>query len=379
MLEYKTYRGKSLTEALTKMKLDLGPNALIIKQREVKPSGIFKFFKEPEIEIVCVKSNKNRNTQNFDAEIIKEKEREEQTYRFDYSLLQKELSEIKKRLEILTSEKKVVTTDIQIDEKYGKFQKFFNVLKEHDIGEDIIEKIFESIEKETNTNLLEDEKIIKEKIRKKLMDLIETTGPLNISRKSNRIFMFVGPTGMGKTTTLVKIGANYKLKENKELEIITLDNYRIGASQQLKSYCEIMQVPYKKISDKKELKNVIKKSKADLILIDTAGRSHYDDISISMLTDYIKELSMHNLDVFLVISANTKKRDILEITEKYSKTNYKYLLYTKLDETYSTGAIIDATYRVKKPISYVTFGQDVPKHIEIATPEYIVNYIMKEL
>ncbi len=97
-----------------------------------------------------------------------------------------------------------------------------------------------------------------------------------------------------------------------------------------------------------------------------------------MLRNYIKELNFQNIDIFLVISANVKKKDILEISNKYSKTNYKYLLYTKLDETLSTGAIIDATYRIKKPISFVTFGQDVPKHIDVATPEYIVNYALTE-
>jgi len=371
MLDYKTFRGKNFAEALMKMKMELGSNGIILNQREVKPGGIWGFFKKPEIEIVAVRSNKPNS---YSSLIQHSSKKESENFELA-NVLQKELSEIKSKLELLLDEKREI---VKPEVKFNRYQHYINHLKEHDIGDDIIEKIFESIEKEGNINFENDERIIKEKIRRRIIDLIETTGPIKLD-KQGRVFMFVGPTGMGKTTTLVKIGANYRLKNNKNIEIITLDNYRIGASQQLKAYCEIMQSPYRKVSDKKELKAIVKKSQADLILIDTAGRSHYDDMSISTLTSFIKELNMHNLDVFLVVSANTKKRDILEISEKYSKTNYKYLIYTKLDETASTGAIIDATYRIKKPISFITFGQDVPKHIDIATPEYIVKYIMKEI
>jgi len=371
MLGYKTYRGKDLAEAITKMKLDLGVNAIILHKREIRPKGIFALFRRPEIEIVGAVSDRASKKPNI---VLTEK-----TSLNVNPLIQKELEDIKKQIEKLAGKKSNLSEEIVSEnEKFRGFQRFVNIMRENDIGDDIIEKIVESIEKEINVTIIDDERVIKEKIKRRLMDLIDTTGPIEVEGKKPMVFMLIGPTGMGKTTTLVKIAANYRLKKNKEIEIISIDNYRIGASEQLKAYADIMQIPFKKVSNKSELKIIVKKSKADLILIDTAGRSPQDDMSISMLRDYIKELNLHYIDIFLVISANVKKKDILEISNKYSKTNYKYLLYTKLDETLSTGAIIDATYRIKKPISFVTFGQDVPKHIDVATPEYIVNYALTE-
>lgn len=381
MMGYRTYRGKDIAEAMAKMKLDLGTDAIILHKREIKPKGIFALFKKPEIEIIGAVSERGAIRRNplFASSTHKEMVMPEK-HKVDISaLIQKELSEIKKQIEKLTGKKGEISTEIRTDEeKFKGFRKFVNIMRENDIGDDIIEKIVESIEKEIDVTIIDDERVIKEKIKHRLMDLIDTTGPIELTGKNPKVFMLVGPTGMGKTTTLVKIAANYRLKKNKEIEIISIDNYRIGAFEQLKAYAEIMQIPFRKVTSKSELKSIVKKSNADLILIDTAGRSPQDDMSISMLRDYIKELNLHYVDIFLVVSANVKKKDIVEISKKYSKTNYKYLLYTKLDETLSTGAIIDATYRIKRPISFITFGQDVPKHIDIATPEYIVNSALVE-
>jgi len=210
------------------------------------------------------------------------------------------------------------------------------------------------------------------------MDIIDVIDPIKTKNKLPRIFMFVGPTGVGKTTSLVKLAANYKLKEEKDVEIYSLDNYRIAATEQLRSYCDIMQISFKKFDNKSDFKNTIKKSKAQIILIDTAGRSPKDEIAISAIKDYIKSINFHNIEVFLVVSAGTKKSDLLNINEKYSKLNYKYLLFTKLDETVKLGSIINTLYHLKKPLSYVAFGQDVPKHISIANPEIIVESVLKE-
>ncbi len=266
MLGYKTYRGKDLAEAITKMKLDLGVNAIILHKREIRPKGIFALFRRPEIEIVGAVSDRASKKPNI---VLTEK-----TSLNVNPLIQKELEDIKKQIEKLAGKKSNLSEEIVSEnEKFRGFQRFVNIMRENDIGDDIIEKIVESIEKEINVTIIDDERVIKEKIKRRLMDLIDTTGPIEVEGKKPMVFMLIGPTGMGKTTTLVKIAANYRLKKNKEIEIISIDNYRIGASEQLKAYADIMQIPFKKVSNKSELKIIVKKSKADLILIDTAGRS----------------------------------------------------------------------------------------------------------
>ncbi|MBN1899290.1 MAG: hypothetical protein JW827_10970 [Spirochaetes bacterium] len=380
MLGYKTYKGKTLAEAVAKMKMELGTNAMMLHHREIRSKGIMGFFRPPEFEVVGMVSDKSSIKNNILFKSLNNGSLKDVPKEDPGTLLQRELEDIKKQIKILTENKKGITVKSGEDsEKFKGFQRFVNIMRDNDIGDDLIESIMESIEKEIDVTIIDDERVIKEKIKQKLTDLFDTTGPIEINGKTPRIFMLIGPTGMGKTTSLVKIAANYRLKKNKQVEIISIDNYRIGASEQLKAYSEIMQVSFVKAGSKAELKTIIKKSKSDLILIDTAGRSPQDDISISMLRDYIKELSMHKPDIFLVISANVKKRDIIEIMNKYLKTNYKYLLYTKLDETLSTGAILDSTHRIKKPISFITTGQDVPKHIDIATHDYIVKNALMEL
>ncbi len=384
MLGYKTYRARTLTEALTKMKLDLGPNAILLDQKEVKPKGIFALFKDPQIEVhgaISDKPNTSSYSRLFNVSKSQDSTQLRQKSNSDSnsSLIQKELAEIKEQLANLTMGK--IKTDKDKSQKEYEnltLNRFREIMKENDIGDDIIGKILEAIEKEIDVSLIDDDRVIKEKIKRKMMDLVDTTGAINIEGKQARVFVLVGPTGMGKTTSLVKIAANYKLKQQKEIEIISLDNYRIGASEQLKAYADIMQSPFKKVANKKELRDAVKKSKANLILIDTAGRSPQDDMSISMLDDYIKELNLHYVDIFLVMSANIKNRDMLEISKKYSQINYKYLLFTKIDETLSTGALFDAAYRIKKPISFITFGQDVPKDIDIASPENIIKFALQE-
>lgn len=372
MLMYNTFVGKDLQDAMSKMRRELGPDAVMLKQKVINTNGFMGLFKRPMVEVVGFKSDKYLFKQN---KVVKGKSSNE----YDITI-QKELNEIKKQLTMLTDNKKQegAGEDIVVSEENRFFNKFIKLLKNNDIGEELVDKIIESLRKEVDIQNMDDDKIILEKIKLKLIDTVEVVNPTKSRGKDPKIFMFVGPTGVGKTTTLVKLAANYKLKEEKEIEIYSLDNYRIAATEQLKSYSEIMQIPFIKFDNKIDFKNSIKKSKAEIVLIDTAGRSPKDEISISTIKDYMKSINLHNVEIFLVVSASTKKTDLYNIDEKYSKLNYKYLIFTKLDETINLGSIIDVLYHLKKPLTYVTFGQDVPKHISIANPEVLVESILKE-
>ncbi len=371
MLKYNTFIGKDMQDAMSKMRHELGPDALMLKHKVINTNGFLRLFKRPMVEVVGFKSDKYLFKQN---NIIKKKNSNEHDI-----TIQKELNEIKKQLEILANSGKPGRKgeEVAISEEDRFFNKFIKLLKDNDISEELIDKIIESLRKEINIQNIDDDKVILEKIKIKLIDIIEVVDPIKNSGKNPKIFMFVGPPGDGKTTTLVKLAANYKLKEGKQIEVYSLDNYRIAATEQLKSYSEIMQIPFKKFDNKIDFKNSLKKSKASIILIDTAGRSPKDEISISTIKDYMKSADLHNIEPFLVVSAATKKKDLFNIDEKYSRLDYKYLIFTKLDETMSLGSIIDVLYHLKKPVTYVTFGQDVPKHISIANPEILVESVLQ--
>lgn len=372
MLMYNTFIGKDLQEAMSKMRRELGPDAMMLKHRVINDKGFLglSLFKKPMVEVVGFKSDKNAVVKNS-----KERKNDET----DEVTIQKELLEIKKQLSMLTAKDNVVTKDEDIVSEEDKIlNKYIKLLKSNELNDELVEKLMDDIRKDISSKNIEDESIIVEKIRLRLMDIIEVFDPIKSKGKSPKIFMFVGPTGVGKTTSLVKLAANYKLKEEKNVEVYSLDNYRIAATEQLRSYCDIMQIPFKKFDNKIDFKNTLKKSKAEIILIDTAGRSPKDEISISTINDYMKSVNFQSIEVFLVLSAATRSSDLIYISEKYSILNYKYLLFTKLDETVRPGSIIDSLYHLKKPLSYVAFGQDVPKHISIANPEILVESVLKE-
>jgi len=187
-------------------------------------------------------------------------------------------------------------------------------------------------------------------------------------------YMFLGPTGVGKTTTLAKIAARLALVENKKVGLITADTYRIAAVEQLKTYSEILGISLEVIYEADELADALSKfSDMDYILIDTAGRSHK---SKELKSDY-DELTRYLSDVqiFLVLSMTTSYKDLKSIIESYHFLEHYRLLFTKLDEANSYGNILNTKVLTGKALSYFTIGQSVPDDIEVADKEKIIQYI----
>ena len=174
---------------------------------------------------------------------------------------------------------------------------------------------------------------------------------------------FVGTTGVGKTTTLAKLAANFAFQQGKKTAIITVDTYRLGAVEQLKTYTEITGIPLDVIYNLSEMQRAVEKYRDfDVILIDTAGRSAKNFLHIAEAAQYINCIS--GGVVFLVISATTKLRDIDKIAEAFKRVNYTSLILTKLDETETYGTILNICRLTSLPITYVTTGQSVPEDIE---------------
>ncbi|MFZ5352063.1 MAG: flagellar biosynthesis protein FlhF [Bacillota bacterium] len=236
----------------------------------------------------------------------------------------------------------------------------------NDIKEDIIELL--SIEKQQNEN------IVRSAIYDILNKYIKDPEPF-IPSKNKKVILFIGPTGVGKTTTLAKLAANMVINEKRKVGLITSDTYRIAAVEQLKTYSEIIGVPLSIIYTPAEITNTINGYKdKDIVLVDTAGRSHKDQYQLMELKSLLK-YSIDN-EVYLLISATTKFSDCIEIIKSYSfLDNYK-LLFTKLDETSTLGVLLNVAYITKKPISYITTGQSVPDDIEVADKNKIINCLL---
>jgi len=220
--------------------------------------------------------------------------------------------------------------------------------------------------------------LAKEALARSIMDTVRVSPDLEgKGYEKGRAIAFVGPTGVGKTTTLAKLAAHYNMKLGKDVALITIDTYRIGAVEQLKIYADILKVPMEVASTPKDLREKVKSfSDKDIILIDTAGGNQRDHSRISLLKDFF----MHNdidVQIQLLASATTKAADMVDILDKFGELPIQRYIVTKLDESTRFGALLNIAARYKVPYSYFTTGQKVPEDIEPATAERVADLILE--
>jgi flagellar biosynthesis protein FlhF len=207
--------------------------------------------------------------------------------------------------------------------------------------------------------------------------LIRFAGNLRMKKNAPRVIALVGPTGVGKTTTTAKLAAMYALNRGNKVALITMDIFRVGAVEQLKTYTKIMGIPLEVGSTPKELERALERhADCDLILIDTAGRSHKD-------TDKLEEMKVFlgnsvQADIYLCLSATTKDRELEEILNRFSILPISKVVFTKLDECESVGCIVNLLLKANLQLAYFTTGQKVPEDIEVATSEKLADLILKE-
>jgi flagellar biosynthesis protein FlhF len=261
-------------------------------------------------------------------------------------------------------------------EKSGEFSpkrdtknKLRQRLIQNDIPEDVVEDIYNRIREENK-----DRKITSRTYEKEIRNTIENI--INVSGKPDgRVHVLIGPTGVGKTTTIAKLASLYKLYNNKKVGLITLDTYRIGAVEQLKTYAEILGVPFEVILSIKDIPQVIAKMKdCEIVLVDTTGRNSKNIMQVSETGKYIEKLKADR--VHLVLSMTTKQNDIKKIISNFKPLNYNSLILTKVDETDLYGSIFASLYYGSIPVSYITTGQNVPEDIEEASKDRLIKLVM---
>ncbi|MGB4008509.1 MAG: flagellar GTP-binding protein, partial [Bacillota bacterium] len=200
------------------------------------------------------------------------------------------------------------------------------------------------------------------------------SGPIEIVRGRRKVVAFVGPTGVGKTTTIAKIAAGAALVEKAKVALITADTYRIAAIEQIKTYAEIIGVPWEVVYSPRDMEMaLVKRSDAELVLIDTAGRSPNSPTRMyelkSMMDAALPE------EIHLVLSATTRRQDLDNLVDRFAQVGFDKVILTKLDESSTLGAIFNVYARSGRPFSYFADGQSVPEDIHPATCSEIAEMI----
>lgn len=239
----------------------------------------------------------------------------------------------------------------------------YRQLIENQVAEEIVYQVLDNLRKKLTREQLRDEARVREELLKVIETSLPEAGGIEMKRTgAPRVVAFIGPTGVGKTTTIAKLAANFKLRGHCRVGLITIDTYRIAAVDQLRMYAQILDVPLQVVLTPKELGEAIGKMRdRDVILIDTAGRSHNDTVRIQELKSFLDAAGQ--AEVHLVLSSAASEKNLLQAVERFSAVRVDKIVFTKLDEAVGFGVILNVLKRVDKALSYITMGQDVPDDI----------------
>ncbi len=371
----KKYLVKNMNEALTRIRYELGKDAIIISQRKIRESGIKGYFKPKLIEVTAALENNKIDKKN---KFAREKE-DDIDFRNSLDSIKKIISEKDKKIIKEEVKEEVNSENIknevkEIKELLNRVIKNTNKEEEKDLISEYLRDI--DIDEKLLIDLLAKNYDNIDEFKKDFMDLLEKEIDISTNNLSGKVVL-VGPTGVGKTTTIAKLAGRLALIEKKKVGLITIDTYRIGAVEQLKTYAEIMNIPFKVVITLKEMEGAVKELEScDVILVDTTGRSSKNTMQISELRAFIQKVNADH--IMLVMSGTTKNRDIQTILEGYNELAYEELIITKLDETSTYGCVYNIVKRSNKPIAYITTGQDVPDDIKVPSKNEIGKLILGE-
>ncbi|KFL33110.1 flagellar biosynthesis regulator FlhF [Sulfurospirillum sp. SCADC] len=260
----------------------------------------------------------------------------------------------------------------------SEFSEIYKLAKTSGMGEDHLENIMNLTLEHMPVKMKNSSETIKRYFQVLLRKLIPVRMETELPKGNKRVMMFVGPTGVGKTTTIAKLAARYSYIQEKRAKvgIITLDTYRIGAVEQLFQYAKMMRLPIEDVVDPNDFNNALSSlSHCDVILIDTVGSSQYDKDKLIKLNKFLQS-SQLQIDVNLVLSAGSKLEDLKEIYKNFSFLDIDTLIFTKFDETKVFGTIFSLIYDIDKPVSYFSIGQEVPDDIVPASSDFLVECIL---
>lgn len=406
----KKFEGATENEAILKAKEELGGGAIIMNIKTTRPKGLFRFLRKTVVEVTAAVEEKavpvaeTREPQSAQtqkaAKVIEEaiqrqnqaQEEEKASLRTGSrsSAIERKLDNLADMLEKqIVSEKKDMTEmeeeakesiPVEEDEENSRNAKIRNLLYNQFISNEVDEKYAHLLVEDVE-NIPDKEEaldaILAKVYQRIVLKLGQPQGIRLTKQKKPRVCFFVGSTGVGKTTTIAKIASIFKLEKKANVALITSDTYRIAAVEQLKTYANILSVPIRVVYSAAEMKKTLEDYAAyDLILVDTAGRSPKNQKQCDELLELLNSVDKELREVYLVLSATTKYKDLKQIVSIYKDMADYRIVFTKLDETNCYGNILNVRLDTGAPLSYVTCGQVVPDDLEMLNAQAIAKQLL---
>lgn len=392
----KKFQGPSEEEAVKKAKDELGKEAVIMNVKVVKQKGFKRLFQKDYVEVTAAvdegsgakKEPTMKMTAKAAADLHLNSGKEQSRPADASSITEQRVSEgktsaIEERLDNLAQmlERQMQEAETRAEEEntiVDHNSQMINLVYEQLLNNEVIEKnakeIINEIDNQDKKLQLDD---LLAGVYQKIVLKLGQMKTIELDEDKPKVVFFIGPTGVGKTTTIAKLASKYKLEQKCKLAIVAADTYRIAAVEQIRTYANILAVPVEVIYKMEEMQEIIEKYKDyDLIFVDTAGRSHKNEEQQEDLKKLLDAAKDCNHEIYLVVSTTTKYKDLVKITQTYSDiTNYR-LLFTKIDETAALGNILNIRMLTNRPLSYTTFGQNVPDDIEITDAQFIAKQLL---
>lgn len=421
------FQGKTKEEAVENAKKEMGEAVVIMNVKEVKPKGLFKAFKSSTYEVTAALEQKEQAVNPFsalqtpmkmhdninvaaDEEIklpLSDRSRPERAAavrdmgvagRHGMPGMRKDRGDLEEKIETLQSllEKKLgpegeeslpgteeaAEPELQRSMQPNQSETFrcikmiYETLLDNDVNERYINQILDDVEKSIRDGSSMD--VILSNVYQKMVLKFGQPRKIELTPGRPKVVFFIGPTGVGKTTTIAKIASRYKVDMGKKVAFLTADTYRIAAAEQLRTYANILDMPLTVIYSAEEMNEAVERVKDyDLVLVDTAGFSHRNDAQRADMKHLVESLDEeYSKEVYLVLSATTKYRDLVEIADIYHEISDYKLIFTKLDETTTYGNLLNIRLYSGAEVSYVTTGQNVPDDIEVFQLQKIVKQLL---
>jgi len=378
----KRYHANDMQQAMDTVIKELGSDAVILNSRKVRKKGLKNLFRKPLLEVMVaydpanVPAVKKLNAASGSA--VVEKANKDQKHR-PSAISNEQLEQLDKRID-------------SIDSLLNDFMEKFSFVKRevtYDFPEEVQELLVRLVENQVREELAhslakQTEQVLRKQPGTSATEVLEhlvleqfgRPEPILHKKFTQKIILVLGPTGVGKTTTIVKLAADFAVKQKKKVGILNTDTYRIGAQEQLQTYADILGVPLLVVYWADELRQALDHmSDRDIIFVDTAGKRPGDEQHKEELLEIVRIIEPE--DILLCLSATTGFPSIKEMVDTYGFVADYKLLITKTDETKFRGPLLNMSWYTQKPLAYVTTGQNVPDDIEVADVELITKQLIR--